>query len=93
MFDTYHALYRKEPSGYYARILWDRLAHVHCADVDRGPPAVGPIDCLPLLQTLKDRSYEGYLAMEIGFASRAVDPDDYARRAVDYLRSMERRLH
>ncbi len=74
-------------------MLGDWLAHVHCADVDRGPPAVGPIDWLSLLQALKDRSYEGYLAMEIGFASRAVDPDDYARRALDYLRSMERQLH
>jgi fructoselysine 3-epimerase len=92
MFDTYHALYRKEPSADYVRTLGDHLAHVHCADVDRGPPADGPIDWLSLLQTLKDRNYGGYLTMEIGFASRAVDPDDYARRALAHLRSVERQL-
>ena len=93
MFDTFHALYRKEPSADYVRTLGDHLAHVHCADVDRGPPADGPIDWVGLLQTLKARNYEGYLAMEIGFASRAVDPDDYARRALVYLRAVERQLH
>ena len=92
MFDTFHALYRKEPSTDYVRTLGDHLVHVHCADVDRGPPADGPIDWVSLLQILKDRNYDGYLAMEIGFASRAVDPDDYARRALAYLRAVEQQL-
>jgi len=92
MFDTFHALYRKEPSADYVRILGDQLVHVHCADVGRGPPADGPVDWHALLRALKARKYDGYLAMEIGFASRAVDPDDHARRALDHLRSIERQL-
>lgn len=93
MFDTFHAMYRKEPSADYVQTLGDQLVHVHCADVDRGPPADGPIDWRALLQALKDRNYAGYLAMEIGFASRSVDPDHQARRAIEYLRAIERGLH
>jgi protein FrlC len=92
MFDTFHALYRNEVSADYVRILGDALAHVHCADVGRGPPSPGPIDWLGLMGELRERSYQGYLAMEIGFASRAVSPDDHARRALAFLRDIEERL-
>lgn len=92
MFDTFHALYRNEPSADYVRKLGDQLGHVHCADVGRGPPADGPIDWFSVLQALKDASYDGFITMEIGFASRAVDPDQQARQALAYLRSVEKTL-
>lgn len=92
MFDTFHALYRSEVATDYVQICGDALVHVHCADVDRGPPAPGAIDWYGLLAALKARNYQGYLAMEIGFATRRVDPDDVARTSLSFLRAIDESL-
>jgi protein FrlC len=89
MFDTFHSMYRNEVAADYVRVAGKRLANVHCADVGRGPPAPGPIDWQGLLQALKDSGYDGYVTMEYGFASRAADPDDQARRGLEYLKRVE----
>lgn len=88
MFDTFHTLYRNEvPTDYVCR-LGKRLKHIHFAEVDREPPGSGVVDYVSLIQALRDVGYDGYLAMEIGFNRRNVEPDDMARRAHDYLKSI-----
>ena len=64
------------------------LAHVHLADVNRGAPGDGRVDYAGLVAALRDVGYDGYLAMEIGFDRRAVEPDNIARRAYDYMKPL-----
>lgn len=88
MFDTYHTLYRNEVPTDYVYRLGKRLKHIHLADVNREPPGSGVVDYVSLIQALRDVGYDGYLTMEIGFNRRAVEPDDMARRAYVYLKSL-----
>jgi protein FrlC len=88
MFDTYHTLYRNEVPTDYVHRLGKRLVHVHLADVNREPPGSGVVDYVSLIDALKQTGYDGYLAMEIGFNRRAVEPDDLARRSLSYLRPL-----
>ena len=89
MFDTYHALYRNEVSSDYVYEMAAHLAHVHFAGLDRKPPGEGVVDWVGVMQALKDIDFKGYLTMEIGFASRRVEPDRYARSAIGYLKGIE----
>ena len=75
------------PSDYVYR-LGARLKHVHLADVNREPPGSGVVDYVSLIEALRDVNYGGYLTMEIGFNRRNVEPDDMARRALTYLKSI-----
>lgn len=88
MFDTYHTLYRNEVPSDYVYRLGPRLKHVHLADVNREPPGSGVVDYVSLIEALREVKYDGYLAMEIGFNRRNVEPDDMARRALTYLKSI-----
>ena len=88
MFDTYHTLYRNEVPTDYVHRLGKDLAHIHLADVNREPPGSGVVDYASLIEALRNVGYDGYLTMEIGFNRRAVEPDDLARRAINYLRPL-----
>lgn len=88
MFDTFHTLYRNEVPTDYVHRLGRDLTHIHLADVNREPPGSGVVDYRSLLDALKTEGFEGYLTMEIGFNRRNVEPDDLARRAHDYIRSL-----
>jgi protein FrlC len=88
MFDTYHTLYRNEVPTDYVHRLGANLAHIHIADVNREPPGSGVVDYVGLIGALRAVNYDGYLTMEIGFNRRAVEPDDLARRALNYLRPL-----
>lgn len=88
MFDTYHALYRNEvPSDYVHRMGKD-LHHVHLADANRAAPGDGRVDYVALVAALREIGFAGYLAMEIGFDRRAVEPDQIARRAYEFMRPL-----
>lgn len=88
MFDTYHTLYRNEVPTDYVHRLGPRLKHIHLADVNRDPPGSGVVDYPSLIEALKANGYKGYLTMEIGFNRRNVEPDDLARRALNYLKTI-----
>jgi protein FrlC len=88
MFDTYHVLYRDEVSSDYVYRAGKHLHHVHIADINRNPPGDGRIDYVALIAALKAVRFKGYLTMEIGFNRRAVEPDDFARRAYAYLKPL-----
>lgn len=92
MFDTFHALYRSEVSADYVRSMGEHLVHLHASDSDRLPPGDGSLDFLEVLRALKEIDYRGYVTMEIGFNSRAADPDAYARRALEHLKGLEASL-
>ena len=88
MFDTYHALYRNEVSADYVYRAGKYLHHVHLADVDRNPPGAGRVDYFGLIAALKSVGFQGYLTMEIGFNRRAVEPDEFARRAYEHIKPL-----
>ena len=92
MFDTYHALYRNEPSSDYVYEMGQHLGHVHFADTNRLPPGEGAVDWFGVMQALKDVNFAGHVTMEIGFNTRAAEPDRYARAALTYLKTLEKTL-
>jgi len=92
MFDTFHALYRKEVPSDYVYKMGENLKHVHFSDYNRLAPGQGGMDFLPVMQALKDVKFDGYITMEIGFDSRAVHPDSIARQALEFLKDMEKQL-
>lgn len=88
MFDTIHAMYRNEVPTDYVYRMADDLHHVHLSDDDRLPPGAGRGDFVSLVEALKEIGYEGYLAMEIGFNRRDVEPDSVARQAYEYVKPL-----
>lgn len=92
MFDTYHALYRNEVSSDYVFEMAEHLDHVHFADTNRLPPGEGTVDWIGVMTALRQIGFGGYLTMEAGFNTRAVEPDRVARSALTYLKGIESRL-
>lgn len=88
MFDTFHVLYRNEVPTDYVHRMGKDLAHLHIADVGRSPPGDGRIDYPALIRALRYVGYDGYLAMEIGYDRRAVEPDLMARKAIEHLKPL-----
>ena len=88
MFDTFHVLYRREVSSDYVYRMGSNLKHLHISDNDRLPPGEGRGDFVGVVDALKDIGYDGYLAMELGFDRRDIEPDYVARRAFDYLKPL-----
>jgi len=88
MFDTIHAMYRNEVPTDYVYRMADDLHYVHLSDEDRLPPGAGRGDFVGLVEALKEVGYDGYLAMEIGFNRRDVEPDQVARQAYEYVKPL-----
>ena len=88
MFDTQHAYYRNEVPTDYVFRMGKNLRHVHLSEFGRGAPGTGPGDFVGLVAALREIGYDGYLAMEIGFNRRNVEPDFVARQAYEYLKPL-----
>jgi protein FrlC len=87
MFDTIHAFYRGDIPTDYVDIMAPYLTHVHISDTERMPPGTNT-DFKPLIDKLKAINYDGYLAMEIALGGRGINPGDFARKALDYMKSI-----
>jgi sugar phosphate isomerase/epimerase len=88
MFDTFHVLYRREVCTDYVYRMGKNLKHMHISDNDRLPPGEGRGDFVGVINALKDIDFDGYLAMELGFDRRDIEPDYVARRSFDYLKPL-----
>ena len=88
MFDTFHALYRNEVPSDYVYRMGKNLRHVHLADSGRLAPGSGTGDFASVISALRKIDYSGYLAMEIGFDRRNVDPDAIARDALAHIKGL-----
>jgi protein FrlC len=87
MFDTIHALNRKDvPADYVDKMAGD-LIHVHISDLDRMPPGTHT-DFSFLIDGLKANNFQGYLTMEIGLGGRGIDANSFAKKAHDYMRKL-----
>ncbi len=87
MFDTIHALNRKDIPADYVEKMGSSLAHVHISDLDRTPPGTFT-DFSFLIDSLKANGYNGYLTMEIGLSGRGVDANVFAKKSLVYMRSL-----
>jgi fructoselysine 3-epimerase len=87
MFDTIHALYRKDIPADYVEKIGSDLAHVHISDLERMPPGTFS-DFTFLVDALKANGYNGYLAMEIGLGGRGVDANVFAKKSLEYMRKI-----
>jgi fructoselysine 3-epimerase len=88
MFDTQHAYYRNEVPTDYVYRMGKNLRHIHLSELGRGAPGTGPGDFVGIVSALREIGYEGYLALEIGFNRRNVEPDLVARQAYEYLKPL-----
>jgi fructoselysine 3-epimerase len=88
MFDTFHVLYRREVCSDYVYKMGKNLAHLHISDDHRLPPGKGRGDFVSVVRALKDINYKGYLAMELGFDRRDIEPDLVARESLEYLKPL-----
>lgn len=88
MFDTFHVLYRREVCSDYVYKMGKNLAHLHISDDHRLPPGKGRGDFVSVVRALKDIKYKGYLAMELGFDRRDIEPDLIARELLEYLKPL-----
>jgi len=87
MFDTFHVNYRQEVPTDYVDKMGDNLVHVHISDIERRPPG-SSTDFSLLVDALKATGFGGYLTMEIGFSSRDVKPNSYAKQAFEYMKGL-----
>ena len=62
-----------------------RLWHVHVADNNRLAPGRGLIEFRPIVATLKELGYTGYLSVEV---LAKPDPDTAAQDAIDHMRPL-----
>lgn len=88
MFDTIHVYYRNEAPTDYVYAMGQDLAYVHLSERNRLAPGQGGGDFVGLVEALKAIGYDGYLAMEIGFNRRDVEPDLVARQALEYVKPL-----
>jgi protein FrlC len=89
MFDTIHVFNRGDNIEDYVDRMGKDLVHLHISDVDRMPPGTTN-DFRFLVDALKAIKFDGYLTMEIGIGSmgRKVDANVFARKALEYMRSI-----
>ena len=64
------------------------LHHIHISDNNRLPPGKGRCDWVGFMEALTDIGYDGYLAMELGFDRRDIEPDFVARESYEFLKPM-----
>jgi sugar phosphate isomerase/epimerase len=103
MGDSFHMAIeeRSVPEAY--RIAGKHLFHVHFADSNRAAPGAGHTDFGPIVRTLREIGYDGYIAFELLPAAADVFGtlqrgggreffDDYTRMAIETCKAVEARM-
>lgn len=84
MFDVHNAVDETRPHPELLRRYFPYIRHVHVNEIDGREPGMGNYDFAPVLQTLIDLNYKGWVSVEAFDFSR--DPIDIARKSIDRLR-------
>jgi sugar phosphate isomerase/epimerase len=64
MFDTHNAVDEVQPHAKLVEKYYDVIRHVHVNEMDGGHPGTGSYDFKPVLATLRQRGYPGWVSME-----------------------------
>jgi len=101
--DTFHMSIDEKNISEAYRQTGSKLNHTHMADSNRAAPGQGHTDFLPILQTLKDINFSGYLTMEL--IPAVSDPfacirggkaeefkDKYTELSIKHLKEIESQL-
>jgi protein FrlC len=87
MMDTFHILHRQDEIGDALREAGEHLEYVHVADEGRDAPGTHR-DFGSMVGQLRALGYDGWLAMEVGFNRREVDPGALARASAAHIRGL-----
>jgi sugar phosphate isomerase/epimerase len=90
MFDTHNTSAEKLPQTELIRRHFARIRHVHLNEMDGRYPGSADYPFGPLMQTLKDLKYRGWLSVEV-FDFKP-DGEIVARLAIEHLRRVESTL-
>ncbi len=92
MFDAHNAIDEVEPHDALIARHWPKIRHIHVNELDGSYPRPGGgYDFKPILQTAKDRAFDGWVSMEVfdftPGAERIVNESiAYLRAEIDALR-------
>ncbi len=90
MFDTHNTTAETTPLPDVIRKHFSRIRHVHLNELDGKYPGAGKFPFTPVLQTLCDLNYRGWLSVEV-FDFKP-DGDTVARLAANHIRNLEEGL-
>lgn len=90
MFDTHNTTAEKSPLPEVIRQHFGRIRHVHLNELDGRYPGAGSFAFAPVLQTLRDLGYRGWLSVEV-FDFKP-SGEIVARLAADHIRHVEEGL-
>ncbi|HEX4590478.1 MAG TPA: sugar phosphate isomerase/epimerase family protein [Gemmataceae bacterium] len=76
-----------EPIPELIRKYAGRVGHFHANDANRRGPGFGDTDFRPILRTLKETGYSGWVSVEV--FDYTPDPDTIARESIRYLKECE----
>jgi len=83
LLDTFHMNIEERNLTESIRLAQKSLFHFHVADSNRWYPGAGHIDFRPVLETLDEIDYSGFVSAEI---LPMPDPDSAAKRTIENLR-------
>jgi sugar phosphate isomerase/epimerase len=75
------------PATELIRSNFGRLRHFHANDPNKRGPGFGPTDFVPILRTLQECGYDGWVSVEV--FDYSPDPETIARESLRYLRRCE----
>ena len=90
MLDTHNTAAETAPLPDVIRRYFSRIRHVHLNELDGKYPGAGRFPFAPVLQTLRDLNYQGWLSVEV-FDFKP-DGETVARLAADHIRDLEQNL-
>ena len=87
MFDTHNATDETEPHQDVVDRYFEMIRHIHVNEMDGRHPGTGNYDFKPVLQTLGQRGYKGYISLEVFDFKPGAE-----KIATDSLRFLEREI-
>ena len=90
MFDTHNTTAETEPLPVVIRRHFKRIRHIHLNEMDGRYPGSGTFAFGPILQTLRDLNYGGWLSVEV--FDFQPDGETIARLAAQHIRRVEASL-
>lgn len=90
MFDFHNTPDEKEPLADVVRKHFKWIRHIHINEMDGRYPGTGNLDFVPVLQTLLDLGYKGWVSLEV-FDFKP-GPVEIARASMEYFRKLDAKL-